>query len=337
MGDVDEDEDEEEVVVLGDAGRAVMRAVAGLWAAASEDGGHVLGQQVGGAWLGGPARDLAAQRADLVGSAGGGRRRAAVFTSGLGCAGVLQCVRSCGLASAGGNSLRRLHSGAGGVGFRGCVRGACAGHWAGWACCGAWGSMRWEWAGRRVWGVLGGFGRWVRGGRVRLFWRVGEAPVAGPGGARAGWRVRAGWVAGGEGQGRRFRGGGCRVGVCVRLQRCACVVSCRPGGLEEKLAFFCGRGEDFADERAYLLQLLVSGGKRVPWLSPKADAAEDPVDGGVPAGEGVLWGGGSFRVSAPASTCMWAVGMAEIQGTVPVDSQRRWIHWARQSMASPSW
>ena len=33
--DVDEDEDEEEVVVLGDVGCAVMRAVAGLWAAAS--------------------------------------------------------------------------------------------------------------------------------------------------------------------------------------------------------------------------------------------------------------------------------------------------------------
>ena len=33
--DVDEPEKEEEVVVLGDAGCAVMRAVAGLWAAAS--------------------------------------------------------------------------------------------------------------------------------------------------------------------------------------------------------------------------------------------------------------------------------------------------------------
>ena len=58
----------------------------------------------------------------------------------------------------------------------------------------------------------------------------------------------------------------------------------------------------------------------------------------VPAGEGVLWsGGGSFRVSGPASICLWAVGMAQIQGTVPVDGQRRWIHWARQSMASFRW
>ena len=35
MEDVHEDEDEEEVVVLGDAGCAVMRAVAGLWVAAA--------------------------------------------------------------------------------------------------------------------------------------------------------------------------------------------------------------------------------------------------------------------------------------------------------------
>ena len=35
MEDVDEAENEEEVAVVGDAGCAVMRAVAGLWAAAS--------------------------------------------------------------------------------------------------------------------------------------------------------------------------------------------------------------------------------------------------------------------------------------------------------------
>ena len=44
-----------------------------------EDGGHVLGPQAGGGWLGGPGRDLTARRADLVGSGGGGRRGAAVF------------------------------------------------------------------------------------------------------------------------------------------------------------------------------------------------------------------------------------------------------------------
>ena len=63
------------------------------------------------------------------------------------------------------------------------------------------------------------------------------------------------------------------------------------------------------------------------------------MDGVVPAGEGVLWssGGGSFRVSGPASICVWAVGMAQIPLTVPMDGQRRWIHWVRQSMASPRW
>ena len=46
-------------------------------------------------------------------------------------------------------------------------------------------------------------------------------------------------------------------------------------------------------------------------------------------------GGGSFRVSGPASSCVWVVGMAHIQGTVPVDGQRHLIHGDRQSMASP--
>ena len=59
-------------------------------------------------------------------------------------------------------------------------------------------------------------------------------------------------------RGGRSMGGGCAgvaccVGVCVCLQRRACVVSCRPGGLEEKLAVFCGRSKDFADEHAYLV------------------------------------------------------------------------------------
>ena len=79
--EVDEAEDEEEVV---DAGWAVMRA--GLWAAASAPAtaGRIEGMS-SGCRLG-----------------AGGR--------------VLQCVRLCGLASAGGNSSRGLHSGAGGDG-----------------------------------------------------------------------------------------------------------------------------------------------------------------------------------------------------------------------------
>ena len=59
--DIDEAEDEEEVVVLGDLGCAVMRAVAGLWAAASAaaTAGRMEGMSSGcrlgvGGW-GGPA------------------------------------------------------------------------------------------------------------------------------------------------------------------------------------------------------------------------------------------------------------------------------------------
>ena len=97
-----------------------------------------------------------------------------------------------------------------------------------------------------------------------LFGRVGEARVAGPGGARDGGCVWvSGWAATGEGHGWGLRGGVYCVAVCVRSGRRACVVSCRPGGLEVKLAVFCGRGKDFADELAYWVHLLVSGGKRV--------------------------------------------------------------------------
>ena len=186
----------------------------------------------------------------------------------------------------------------------------------------------------RWWGVFCG---WVRGLRVRLVGRVGEARVAGPGGACDGGRVwAASWVAGGEGQGRRLCGGVFCVGVCVPLQRCACAVSCRPGGSEEKLAVFCGRGKDSAEEHAYFVQLLVRRGCASSGLRPTRRMT--------------LWmalypqvreccglGGGSFRMSGPAPIWVWAVQMAQIQGTVPLDGQRRWIHWARQSMASPTW
>ena len=105
------------------------------------------------------------------------------------------------------------------------------------------------------------------GGRV-CGGRVGEARVAGPGAARDGGRVggTTGWGVGREGQGWGLRGvvwswgRVCCVSVCVRLQRRACVVTSRLGGLEEKFAVFCGRGKDFAYERVYLVHLLVSCG-----------------------------------------------------------------------------
>ena len=115
--EVDEAEDEEEVV---DAGWAVMRA--SFWAAASAaaTAGRMEGMSSGcrfgaGGW-GGPVVTL--RPGGPIWSAAAGEGGAGLWPSpsGLRWAGVLQCVRLCGLASAGGNSLRGLHSGAGGGG-----------------------------------------------------------------------------------------------------------------------------------------------------------------------------------------------------------------------------
>ena len=140
MEDVDEDENEEEVVVLGDAGCAVMRAVGGLWVAAASAAatagrmeGMSSGRRLGVGGWGGPAvtcRSGGPIWSAACGEGGAGLRSS---PSGLRWVGVLQCVRLCGLAAAGGRSSRGLHLGPRGVGleFRGCVPGACAGHWVG--------------------------------------------------------------------------------------------------------------------------------------------------------------------------------------------------------------
>ena len=157
--DIDGDEDEEEVAVLGDAGCAVMRPGVGLWAAAASAAatagrmeGMSSGRGSGAGGCGGPAvtwRPGGAIRSAAVGEGGAGLRSP---PSGLGWAGLLQCMRVCGLVSAGGNSLRGLHSGAGGVGSG--VPGVCAGRVCGvlgeQVCRGAWGSFRWVCAGCRV-------------------------------------------------------------------------------------------------------------------------------------------------------------------------------------------
>ena len=115
--------------------------------------------------------------------------------SGLGWAGLLQCVRLCGLASAGGNRLRGLHSGAGGAGpgsSRVCAGGVCGRlggpgvpRGVGLPSVGVCGFTS-------VGGVRGV--RWVGPWRACAVVRaLGEARVAGPGGARNGGRV---WVSG---------------------------------------------------------------------------------------------------------------------------------------------
>ena len=200
-------------MVFGNAGCAVMRAVAGLWAAASAaaTAGWMEGMSSGcsfgvGGW-GGPAvtwRPGGPIWLAAVGDGGAGLRSS---PSWLGWAGVLQCVRLCGLASVGGNSSRGLHSGVGGGCawfFWGRARGACAGHWAGWACRGAWGSPWWVCAGCRVWGV-------VRGVRRVGPWRacvVVAAVGGGPGRGTRGcvrWWVCVGLRVGSEG-GRAWAG-----------------------------------------------------------------------------------------------------------------------------------
>ena len=179
-----------------------------------------------------------------VGEGGAGLR---FSFSGLRWAGVLQCVRLCGLASAWGNSSHGLHSGAGGLGlgFLGFARGACAGHWAGWACRGAWGSPQWVCGGCRGWGVVRGVRRVGPRRACAVVWGGGGGPGR-PGGARNGGRVwSSGCVERRERHGRGLGGVVCCVRVYVRSQRRACVASCRPGGLEQRLAVFCGRGKDF--------------------------------------------------------------------------------------------
>ena len=260
-------------MVWGDAGCAVMRAVAGLWAAASAaaTAGRMEGMSSGcrlvlGGW-GGPAVTWRPDRpiwSAAVGEGGAGLR---LSPSGLGWAGVLQCVRLCGLASAGGNSSSGLHWGAGGGGPE--FSGVCAG-----GVCGPLGGVGVPWgmglpsvavcglsivgggegcpAGRCLAGVFLFSGGWGRPGSRCPGVRAMVGVCGYPGGQR-----------GGRGIGWDSAGGGCCVGVCVRSQRRACVVSCRPGGLEEKLAVLCGRGKDFADELPYLVHLLVSAGKRV--------------------------------------------------------------------------
>ena len=159
--EVEEDEDEQEVVVLRGGGCAAMRAGAALLAAvasAAATAGKIEGISSGcglraGGWRGPAAtwRPGGPIRSAAVGEGSAGLRSS---PSGFGWAGLLQCVRACVSASARKNGSRGLHLGAGGLGlgFQGCVREACVGHWTGFVCCGAGG--RWEMAApenRRPW------------------------------------------------------------------------------------------------------------------------------------------------------------------------------------------
>ena len=119
-------------MVLGDVGCAAMRAGAALWAsvasataAAGRMEGMSSGRGLGAGGWGGPAVTWRPGRPMRLAAVGGGGAELRSSLSGLGWAGLLQCVRACWLASAGGNSLRWLHSGARGLGPG--VSGVCAG------------------------------------------------------------------------------------------------------------------------------------------------------------------------------------------------------------------
>ena len=342
--EVDEAEDEEEVV---DAGWAVMRA--GLWVAASAAAtagkmeGMSSGCRLGAGGWGGPV--VTWRPGGPIWSAAPGEGGTGLWPSpsGIGWPGVLQCVRLCQLASAGGNSSRGPgHSGAGGGG-PGSSR-VCAGG---------------------VGGPLGGVG--VPRGAGLLFAGVcGLSSLRGREGCPAGGCV-AGvcWCSGGSGrpvsrglwvramlgvcgspgeqrEGRGM-GGDCAVGCVV-----SGYVSARRGALAWPVV---GRAvwrrslpSSAAAARIWQTRL------RICWTSWSVDVRGYASFGLRPTRLSTLWmawypqvrdccglGGGFRRVSGPALICVWAVGMAQIQGTVPVGGQRRWIHWVRQSMANPRW
>ena len=218
MEEVDEDEDEEEVVVLGDAGCAVMRAVVGLWPAASAAAtvggreGKSSGCRLGLVGWGGPAVTWRPDGPIWSAAVCEGGAALRYSPSGLRWAGVLQCVRFCGLPSVGGNSRG---PGGVGLGFLACVRGACAGNWAGWACCGAWGSPRWVCAGCWMWGV-------VRAVRRVGPWRACAVFRAGGGGPCCGARGCAHWWAC-VGRQLGSGGGGAWAGIARGGLLCRCM------------------------------------------------------------------------------------------------------------------
>ena len=341
--EVDEAEDEEEVV---DAGWAVMRA--GLRAAVSAAAtagrmeGMSSGCRLGAGGSGGPV--VTWRPGEPIWSAAAGEGGAGLWPSrsGLGLARVLQCARLCGLASAGGNSSRGLHSGAGG-GWA----------WVFWGVCGGRGRAT-GWGGRAagrgaplggcVWVVEcgGGEGCPAGGCVAGVCWCSGGwgRPVSrGPG-----MRAMVG-VCGSPGEQREGRGmgGDCAVGCVVSVY-----VSARRGAPAWPVV---GR----AVWRRSLLSSAAAArisqtSLRIWWTSWSVVGRGYASFGLRPARLRILWmawypqvrdccglGGGFRRVSGPASTCVWAVGMAQTQGTVPVGGQRRWIQWVRQSMANPRW
>ena len=197
VGDAEEDEGEEEVVVLGDAGCADMRAgaalrVAAACAAATADTMEAISS--GSELRAGGCKGSAA----IWPPGGGGVWPAAVcgggmgfqsLPSGLRWAGFLQFARWC----------VRQHpreetvpvgciraSGGSGLGLQGCLSGVCVGHWVGWVCHGARGFVWLVCVGSRVRGAA----RLASRGPL---WRACVGFQAGGGGLCSGARGCARW------------------------------------------------------------------------------------------------------------------------------------------------
>ena len=238
----------------------------------------------------------------------------------------------------------------------------------------AWAAFRglggWAWV---FWGVCGGAwaGHWVgwacRGAQGLLSAGVcGLSSVAGGEGCRAGGCV-AGvcWCSGGSGR-HVSRGPGVRAMVGV----CGFPVEQRVGGgMGRDCAVGCAVSVYVSARRGALAWPVVGRAVwrrslpssaaaarisqtslRIWWTSWSVVGRGYASFGLRPARLRTLWmawypqvrdccglGGGFGRVSGPASTCVWALGMAQTQGTVPVGGQRRWIQWVRLSMANPRW
>ena len=343
MEEVDEAEDEEEVV---DAGWAVLQAGLRAAASAAATAGRMEGMSSGcrlgpGGW-GGLVVTWRPSRPIRLAAAGEGGAGLWPSPSGLGWARFLQCARLCGLASAGGNSWRGLHSGAGGGGPG--SSGVCAGG---------------------VGGPLGGLGV-PRGAGLLSAGVCGLSSVGGGEGCPAGgcvagvcWcsagcgrpvsrgpgvRAMVG-VCGSPGEQREGRGtgGDCAVGCVVSVY-----VSARRGALVWPVVGRAVRRRSLPSSAAAARILQTS--LRI-WLTSWSVVGRGYASFGLRRAQlRTLWmawhpqvrdccglGGGVGRVSGPASTCVWAVGMGQTHGTVPVGGQRRWIQWVRQSMANPRW
>ena len=341
--EVDEVEDEEVVV---DAGWAVMRAGLRAAASAAATAGRMEGMSSGcrlvAGGLGGPVVNW--RPGGPIWSAAAREEGAGLWPSpsGLGWARVLQCARLCGLASAGGNSSCGLHSGARGGGPG--SSGVCAGG---------------------VGGPLGGLGV-PRGAGLLSAGVCGLSSVGAGEGCPAGWCV-AGvcWCSGGwrmpvsRGPGVRAMVGVCRSPVEQRegggiggdfVVGCGVLVyvSARRGALAWPVVGRAGWRRSLLSSAA--AARISQTSLRIWWTSWSVVGRGYASFGLGPARLRTLWmawylrvrnccglRGGFGRVLGPASTCAWAVGMAQTQGTVPVGGQRRWIQWVRQSMANPRW